>query len=619
MKLDLVREPVGALGGMGGRGAKKVLGAPKASVLETVVREAVQNSWDAREKRNGPVQFGVEAYSLTRGQREALAEALGDGPKQEPRVPDLPKMSEPLDAIAIFDRGTKGLGGEPRPDAADGKDGDFARFVFSIGETKPDDGEVAAGGTYGFGRSAFLDASELSTILVHSVCATRKGGLESRFIAMNWRKSYRLPRDGRRYAGRHWWGRADRDGVLPLTGTAADKLAESLGMPLPGKGEKGTTIVILQPRWTMSASDEQDADEDVESLRKEARRRVSQALLWYVWPRLIDKTLDLSVRWFGTNTRVPHPDLHPRLSLFARALEIAQKERKPSRFENYTVIESLRPIQELGAMGLAKRVHRGPADDDHLDPAEPMHHVALMRKTRLVVQYLRCPPAPERWEYAGVFVTDDKVDRVFADSEPPTHDYWSKERLVERSHKVFVNVALKKIQSDAREFATPGSLAPDGTATGLGPISDELGGLLIETDGPSTGKAGRGGRGGRGGEGGKKGKKLPLGVRIELGPASREEKDESSQLLRIPFTVTGGARDATVAARAAVVVDGGGSEEEAPAGTRTPEIIGWELSGVRKLRPGAQLPVPAEETLQGHLVVEQPADCTLRIAIDPVR
>jgi len=621
MKLDLVREPVGSLGGMGGRGATNVLGAPKVGVLETVVREAVQNSWDARAGE-GPVRFRVDAYSLTRPQRQAVADALADGIRQNPPVLEMPASREDFDAIVVSDRGTSGLGGEPRADVADAQDGDFARFVFSIGETKVKEGQVSAGGTYGFGRSAFLDASAIGTILVHTVCSApgRKGAKESRFIAMHWGKGYRLERTKQRFAGRHWWGRSDRDGVLPVTGPAADTLARSVGMPVPDDGETGTTILILQPKWSMADGSEEDADFEIAEAREHARNRISQALLWYVWPRIHDGALAIGMEWFGKEISLPAPASHPRLKLFVRARELAEREREPRKFEHAVDVDCRRPIQGLGYLGLAKRIQVVQRDDDYLDPSEPMHHVALMRDTRLVVQYLSCSPGADRWEYAGVFVTTPDVDRVFANSEPPTHDDWSKEKLRERSHRVFVNVALKRVTAEARAFASPGALAADGSATGLGPISDSLGSLLADITGPSTTvtrpHVKKGGGRGEGGGGG--GGRLPSGLRIELGVPERAEED-GRRLLRVPFTIEGGPQTSSVTARAAVILEGGATESETPEGSSTPEVVGWEVKGSSNRKRGTLLKVPADETIEGTLVVVQPADCTVRVAIDPVR
>jgi hypothetical protein len=624
MKLELVSEPVRALGGMGGRGAKRVLGAPNLSVLETVVREAVQNSWDARD-RNGPVTFGIAGYTLNRSQRSALVTALAQGINQEPPVLMLPPATAPLDAIVIYDRGTTGLGGEPTADAADGRDGDFARFVFSIGETKPQPGITSAGGTYGFGRSAFLEASAVGTILVHTVCSKADGALESRFIGMNWGAAYRRARTSRRFTGRHWWGKADGEGVLPLTGRAADQLADALGMPMPEPGERGTTILVVQPKWAElnGVGDESDGegDPDLEILRDHARRRISQSLLWYVWPRIRDRSLAVFMHWFGDDMELPDPADHPRLKLFVKALDLAQRVREPRQFEHAVGIDCRKPIKPLGNLGVVKRIHRSSdVDDDYLPASEPLHHVALMRDTRLVVQYLECAPPADRWEYAGAFVTDPEVDPIFASSEPPTHDYWSKERLAERNHKVFVNVALKRIAAEAREFAIPGALMAEGATVGLGPLSDELGTLLADTSDTSTRvrRPASKKRNGQRPEGGGGGGSLPSGVQIVLGQPERRE-EAYGHLLRVPFEISGGERPVTVEARAIVIVDGGGTEDEPPTGSLVPEIVGWEVMGESSMRRGARLKVSPDDEFAGSLHVIQPSDCTVRIAIDPVR
>jgi len=614
MSLDLVADAVGVLGGLTGKGAMKVLGSPSQNLLETVVREAVQNSWDAR-RDDSPVTFGIKAFKLGRSQREAIADALQQGTAQTPPVLELPGTREDFDAVAIYDRGTRGLRGRPVADAADEEDGDFARFVFSIGETKPRHGKLVAGGTYGFGRSAFLKASAFGTILVHTRCVlpgTSKG--EKRFIAMNWREPYELRRTRKKYTGRHWWGDAVGGGVAPITGNAADELAESFGMPEIPSGEFGTTVLILQPRWSMSDGNE-DSEAEVDD-RGEALKKMKQGLLWYVWPRILEGSLQLEIDWFGEQVELQPPTKHPRLKLFARALEIAEKQREPRPGELLASIDCQRPIQVLGSLAIAHRAHVGGSDDDYLDPSEPLHHIALMRDTRLVVEYLRCAVPLERSEYAGVFLTDAEVDQVFAASEPPTHDAWIKDQLPSRRERVLVNVALKKIASETREFVNPVGDVAEGSGAGLGAIADELGTLIPDTVSGSVLGVPRSHKGGGGGGGGR-GTRLPSGARIRIGRAQYRE-DEGRHLLDIPFDVESGPNATMVEARVRVVVEGGGTEEEAPEGADTPEVVGWKIDGMSRMRVGAQLTVPANKQVTGTLIVRQPADCTVRVAVGGV-
>ena len=436
---------------------------------------------------------------------------------------------------------------------------------------------------------------------------------------MNWRKGYKLTGANRAFTGRHWWGQAAAGGaVLPIRGKAADQLAASVGMPSVPEGQKGTTILILQPRWSMTDGSEEDSDFDPVEARNIARKRVAQSLIWYVWPRVIDGSLDLSVRWFGADVELSDPANDPRLKPFVKAYQLALGERKAGKFEHRAEIDCQRPIQNLGALGLVQRVAQVTTEDDYLGPPGPLRHVALMRDTRLVVQYLRCPPALDRWEYAGVFVTDPDVDRVFAASEPPTHDYWSKDSLPERRDKVFVNVALKKVGAEAREFANPSAMVAEGSAAGLGPISDELGFLLPETVGPATtARAPRTPRGGGGGSEKKRKAALPSGVEIELGSPTHAGTQEE-RFLHIPFKITTATKPASIEARAQVVVDGGGLEGEAPVGAGTPEVVGWEILGRSNMTRGPVLKIGPSKELTGSLVITQPPDCTVRVGLGVV-
>jgi hypothetical protein len=256
--------------------------------------------------------------------------------------------------------------------------------------------------------------------------------------------------------------------------------------------------------------------------------------------------------------------------------------------------------------------------DDYLDPVEPLHHVALMRNTRLVVRYMMCAQPLDRWEYAGVFLTDaeEEVERVFASSEPPTHDAWVKEQLQERSDRVLVNVALRNIKSAAGEYANPAATATEGTGVGLGPISDALGTLLPATDGGAA-RGGRGGGGGRvGGEEGRGGGR-PNGARIVL-LQGRHREEEGQRFLDVPFEIRGASRGTVVEAKVKVVVDGGATEDEAPEGAGTPDVLGWKLQGVTRLQEGPRLKVPGGESVNGTLIVSQPPDCAIRVTISKV-
>ena len=133
----------------GGRG--KLLRPTSAlSRLELLVRETLQNSWDARDDDWTPA-YGVRVYRLDDKVKQTLRENIfTDLPDS---LSDLSAClrSPDVHAIEIFDRGTVGLNGPYRASevAQDGEKNNFNSFVFDIGSTKS---SGRSGGTFGFGK-----------------------------------------------------------------------------------------------------------------------------------------------------------------------------------------------------------------------------------------------------------------------------------------------------------------------------------------------------------------------------------------------------------------------------------------------------------------------------------
>lgn len=623
--LDLVSERVSRTGGITGSGAKVLLGAPHLRSLEMVIREAVQNSWDAATGQQ--VTFGVAGVAFDGRRRRELAHVLHGGVSGPKPLLDL--GDAPVDALLLWDRGTTGLAGALQPDVVDldEDESDFVRFFFMIGDTKQQTDEVAKGGTYGFGRSSMLAASRIGTILVHTRCKHQRK-LESRFMGMTWTEVQR--RRGPRFTGRHWWGVQDNDGVRPVLGDDADKLAGALGMLPESEGKTGTSILVLCPRWS--------ADDD--GARNEALREVKDGLLWTCWPRMLDGSLSLHVSWFDRGRiELPNPREHPRVRVFARALETIgdDRQRRPGvQTEN---VVCLRPQQVLGRLSLASSsfvaAGDGDADGDDGRPERasdrPLHHVALMRGTRLVVKYLETAEPTEGLQYGGVFLAEPEIDAVFARSEPPAHDDWVKERL-EGHERRFVNLALRNVGKAAREFAAP---APDTAQSeegaDLGLLAETLGALLplAPAEGASGGIATGGQRSGgstdglkhRGGIGATTGRgegaasgREPWDVR--LGTPSRDVIGEDLIRLTLPVFLEKGVghlRPVQLRAVARVSVDGG-AEGEPPQGAPIPRVVGWRVSGTLHEQPTFKGRLPGDSRVE--LIVDQPRDCSIILDVE---
>ena len=136
-----------------------------------------------------------------------------------------------IDVVVISDRGTVGLDGPTRTDAASDEADpvNFIEFFRNVGRLRSG---VIGGGTYGFGKASFYAGQSGE----HDHCLTRefgeRGQDQSRFMAAALGQQYREAHRNstRRYTGRHWWGATENEVVEPVTGATADRLAASLGL-----------------------------------------------------------------------------------------------------------------------------------------------------------------------------------------------------------------------------------------------------------------------------------------------------------------------------------------------------------------------------------------------------
>lgn len=492
--LYLNSEKVGPNGGVTSQGVLNQLGRPKLDPLAVLVREAVQNSWDARSSSKSPVEldypitFGVKGWTLTDHQRYILQQGIFAELPPDDYLP-LRKVLESnndLRAIVIYDRGTTGLGGPTRADEPTqvGESRDFVDFLRNVGQP-PD--KKFAGGTYGYGKAAFYRVSHSQTILVHTKCKY-KGKVESRFIASALGYPYNTS-NGIPYTGRHWWGRnvKDVDIAEPILGEYADKVAEQLGMPSYGD-DLGTTIMILQP----FLEEIDPAENEIIRTPWKAMNVIAENILLYFWPKMLKydrstPSIQFHVTWENQEIILPQPENYPPLTGYVNAMyRLKGKDAEgifPYRIEQ---IESLRPHQFLGNLALEKFAVENDTFFDTGRQSEFQkltHHTALMRQPELVVKYLSGPVSSNpRFGYGGVFITDKEVDPIFAEAEPPTHDDWVADSLADNWHQRYVRVSQNRIGSFMEAFGKPSEVKSNPKElTPLGAFSNVLGTSLLSS------------------------------------------------------------------------------------------------------------------------------------------
>jgi len=482
--LDLLSERVAPTGNASAEGLKRVLGAPALDRLSVVVRESVQNSWDARQRSQGDtvrVQFSYR--DLNEAQSHGLRNLLDNQIPESVFGKSLEAWlaGDELSVLEVADFGTVGLSGPVHADEmpAPGEPAHFVDFIRNVGKTH----EQVEGGTYGFGKSSFYALSQVSTIFVDTVTAVADGVVR-RVMLAGLGEQYVAHEDGkfRNYTGRHWWGRQEgHNRIAPLTGEDAEAFARLLGLPPRSKQDTGTTIGVLAPRLgQLSSSD--------------IATSLVRGILLNFWPKMVPGTegrpaITFSVCINGQNHRIPPPEEVPPFTYFVEALRRvrSQEENPPTA----ATLRTGRPVVELGRLALYQgpRLTR-PSDlmltgeqesaGERLFTDLPSAHVAEMRSGELVVRYVSFEQLPNpNWEWAGVFRTtsDGETERAFADSEPPTHDAWNVNALDNREHQRWLRSYTRQLREQVRAFLAPNrKQKPHGYS--LGRASAALGAML---------------------------------------------------------------------------------------------------------------------------------------------
>ncbi len=558
-------QPVPPLGAITSEGIKNPLGRPSFDRLTVLVREAAQNSWDARpDGEDGGVHFFLDLKSVPSSGvwRDAL---LGSAPDGE-HLPLRPLFEEErVDVLFVSDRGTKGLGGPTRGGRDPGARKDYLSFVLNVGVPRDREG---GGGTFGYGKAILYNCSRAQAILVYTrTSGDARYAAESRFIGIGLGSNH--VRDGREYTGRFWWGLPEGDEhVEPLRGAEADHLAEQLGFPPFEAGQTGTTIAILGSDLDGRTLDEQG-------------ERLAQAIGWHLWPKMAAAEMTFGVEVEGRALTIPSPDNNAIIGHFASVF---------SGLADGTPI--VHHGRHLGHLRIETRFAPRPVIDEvgrEAGLVEGVHHVCLMRSANLVVEYLRGDPLPDEhlW-YAGVFKVDgdSDCDAAFAAAEPPTHDTWEPAQL-EPDQRRMVSHALRRVKTDLRAHVTPSSkdVGSAGADTGLGALSADLGGLLAPSPGDGASVAS-----------GEAPQSPRTKAAIQLSGDARWEREGGQDVLVQDFEYSG-SRRCTVDAALRIQLWGGAGESDAPEGSDTPSLLHWRRPDGSTVAPG---PLSLEKTDDGR-------------------
>ena len=582
--IRLQSEPNPPSGAITAEGLLNTMGRPKKlSATEMLIRESLQNSWDAGGIEGVQPHYAVRLFTPAPEQMEAYRQFFTDRPTGEScpvrRGLDHFFSAESPVLMEISDRGTVGLGGPTRADGDDA--GDFANFLRNIG--KPRDVEQG-GGTYGFGKSSFYLMSGPQLLVVDTL-TNFEGREQRRLLAHAAGESFN--HEGRHYTGRHWWGVPSTeipDFVDPALDGDAAAIAQSLGFSTRETGATGTSLMLLDPRLDDLA--DLMGGPAAGGLTDEVRRRIGfrlqEMLLWWCWPKLVRDVdgrapMRITIDCFGEDFSPPDPDSVPQLCGFAESLRRTRQQlpedavgpQKPMTISGYLFVSE----RKVGAL-TPYRQWRSVLGNSALIP-DAMAHIALLRPAELVVRYEEGSVAEvDGTEWTGVFRCSDEpeIEQAFALSEPPAHDDWETSQRLSWVQTRIVKAALNRLKDERLDRTRQNRPEQTGSTEGdsVASLSRRIGAALIGL-----------GRGGAGAEprnprkpGTRKRKlrlsqPIPCGTRIEDGLV----------LTSFELTLRGdSASHAKVSIRPTIQADVSSTDESAPNGLK-PAVTAIEVAG----------------------------------------
>lgn len=591
-------QPFAAEGSSTSEGIKNLLGRPDLDPLVVLVREAAQNSWDAR--RGDFVDFSIDVRRL--GARAGAWQHLL---LPEPDLLTGMRLAENLApdsmVVRVSDRGTTGLGGPIRADLplSPGTSPDFVSFIRNVGEPRD---TALGGGTFGFGKGIFYGLSRSSTLIVRTRCLV-EGAPQVRLMGAALGHSF----DGatHRYTGRHWWGDVVDNVPDPLLDERAEQVAVELGLE-PFEDDFGTDVLVLGADLGLIGED----DELRPRTPNEAAEMLASAILWHLWPKCTTRGtrhgMSFAVRTDEMALELPEPSTIAELLPFVQALHALDSDDSceafvtgPTTVGHYARADTIAPLRPTRTWLPLAAPFEGRA-----------HHCALMRQAELVVKYVEGPvPIEEMLQYGAVFRASADADEHFAKSEPPTHDDWISRGLEPVARRI-VHGTLVRVGKKLAALAPLGEGADADHSAALGALSGRLAPLI-----PTIGGGGAASHQRRPGREGSQPRLRPR-ARLVDEPAFRLTPSGPRIVATVEVDPWAQALDVTLVAQ--VLVEGGSPEGDAPDGGSRPEVLGWGLESSAEMELstyGPLLRLPADAPRRWTVLVRPAADAVTGLAV----
>ena len=229
------------------------------NAYDIMLNEGVQNSVDAGIKNNKPVHINISLSQVSKKQLETFLfenDTEKEHFKISKKIPSI--KGKNITILKFEDYNTKGISG----DIYDEKNGGspMHAFLLSEGITSEEKRQGATGGSRGIGKSSFIYASEYHTFFMSTI--SEKGD-------MHLGRAYLEPKrcvNGTHYVKDAYFVQdASKDKIHSISG---DKYQAFKNIFQLKRKEKGTSIIILSPKYDATKTDLKFTQDTVESIVK---------------------------------------------------------------------------------------------------------------------------------------------------------------------------------------------------------------------------------------------------------------------------------------------------------------------------------------------------------------
>ena len=409
----------------------RTLDSTSLTHTEVLLREAVQNSYDAKLNNDKPLELYFNCFRFEKQQIKDIQKLIGKDGLNKEGEKLVQKIYSSSYNLEIADRNSTGLSGKGgfQEDRHSGMEEKFHHFIYMTGN---DDNKVdSSGGSFGFGKAALYKYSGLRTIAVYTR-VLNEGKYETRFILC--RIDERIKED----CGRCWWGAVGRykdktEYAAPLLNEDADNAAVCFNMKPFAEEETGTDVLLLD------VSGHKDLQEWMPNCTFENTFKdfFPELILHWFWPKTSCPNPAKQINFHMTfekqdcSDRLLAPEDYYPYKFFAKSL------KKFYEFGDYSAanvdeengifaLEAKSPKQDIGRIILQKcNIHDGELKYKEFIFSEPT--VVWMRDVEFIVKYYH--PAPQNLKEGktvfGIFHTNPELEQYFRTFENQTHDEWN--------------------------------------------------------------------------------------------------------------------------------------------------------------------------------------------------